>query len=89
MMTISRLREYLEERPFRPIRIYLSDGSFHDIPHPEFAWLIGSRMYVAKVVKERGPDDPQVKELSVLHVTRVESLPAKGAAKKPTMKKAR
>jgi hypothetical protein len=81
MFTASRIREYLDATPFRPLRVHLSDGSSHDVPHPEFAWLVGSRLYVAKVVKERGPDDPQVKELSVLHITRVEPL-AKTKARK-------
>ena len=74
MFTSKRIREYLEEKPFRPLRVCLSDGSHHDIPHPEFAWQVGTRLYVAKVLKERGPDDPQVKELSVLHITRIEPL---------------
>lgn len=74
MFTTKRIREYLDERPFRPIRLHLADGSFHDVPHPEFAWLVGARLYVAKVVKDRGPDDPQVKELAILHLTRIEPL---------------
>ena len=81
MITTGRLREYLTRTPFRPFRVYLSDGSHHDVPHPEFAWLVGARFYVAKIVKGRGPDDPQVDELAVLHVTRIEPL-ARGSAKK-------
>jgi hypothetical protein len=74
MITSSRIREHLTQTPFRPFRLYLSDGSHHDIPHPEFAWLVGGRLYVAKILKERGPSDPQVKELAILHITRIEPL---------------
>ena len=81
MITTGRLREYLTKTPFRPFRVYLSDGSHHDVPHPEFAWLVGARFYVAKIVKGRGPDDPQVDELAVLDATRIEPL-ARGSAKK-------
>ena len=81
MITLGRIREYLTASPFRPFRVHLSDGSQHEIPHPEFAWLIGSRLYVAKIVKGRGADDPEVKELAVLHITCLEPL-AKAKAKK-------
>jgi hypothetical protein len=81
MMTIKRIREYLTATPFRPIRVHLSDGSHHDIPHPEFAWSIGNRLYVARVVKGRGADDPAVEELAVLHITHIEPL-TKPKAKK-------
>lgn len=81
MITVNRVREYLQATPFLPFRIFLSDGSHHDVPHPEFAWLIGARLYVARIVKDRGPMDPAVKELAVLHITRVEPL-AKSKARK-------
>ena len=74
MITTSRVREYLKATPFRPFRICLSDGSHHDVPHPEFAWLVGSRLYVAWIEKGRGLEDPAVKELAVLHITRIEPL---------------
>ncbi len=74
MITTARLREYLHAAPFHPFRVYLSDGSHHDVPHLEFAWLVGSRLYVAWIVKERGLEDPAVRELAVLHITRIEPL---------------
>jgi hypothetical protein len=36
-MKAEHLIELLEERPFRPIRLYLSDGRTHDVRHPEMA----------------------------------------------------
>lgn len=81
VITTGRLREYLTRTPFHPLRVDLSDGPHHDIPHPEFAWLVGSRFYVAKIVTGRGPDDSQVDELAVLDVTRIDPL-ARGGAKK-------
>ncbi len=81
MITSSRIKEYLAATPFRPFRVWLSDCSHHDIPHPEFAWQIGTRLYVAKIVKDRGPSDPAVAELAVLHITRIEPL-ARAQAKR-------
>jgi hypothetical protein len=36
-MTAEDLVELLEERPFVPVRLYLDDGRFRDIRHPEMA----------------------------------------------------
>ena len=36
-MKAEDLIELLEERPFSPIRLYLSDGRTHDVRHPEMA----------------------------------------------------
>ena len=87
MITTARLREYLQARPFRPFRVYLSDGSYHDIPHPEFAWLLGSRLYVAWIDETRGPEDPASRELAVLHITRIEPLALPGGGKSRKAKK--
>jgi hypothetical protein len=76
MISPARIREMLNRKPFRPIRIYLSDGSHHDVPHPEFAWVLGGRVFVG--VSEKGSSDTndRVKELAVLHLTRIEELAA-------------
>jgi len=66
-----RLREYLAAEPFPPFRVFMSDGSYHDVPHPEFAWLIGNRFFVAKIVKGRGLDDPAVRVLSILDLLHI------------------
>jgi hypothetical protein len=36
-MKAEDLIELLEERPFSPLRLYLSDGRTHDVRHPEMA----------------------------------------------------
>lgn len=77
MITLTRIRNYLTAFPFKPFRIFLSDGSHHDVPHPEFAWVIGNRLLVAERVKGEPADEPWIKELSVLHVTRVEPIARK------------
>ncbi len=76
MVPASRIRELLNRRPFRPLRLFLSDGSRHEIPHPEFAWVFGGRVFIG--VPGRRMDDAEgvVKELSLLHVTRIEERPA-------------
>lgn len=79
MITSARIRELLNARPFRPFRVFLSDGSRHEVPHAEFAWVFGERMFVG--IAKPGPSSSGVKELSILHLTRIEEL-APGKTKK-------
>ena len=74
MITPARIKEMLDRKPFRPIRIFLSDGSHHDVPHPEFAWIFGGRVFVGIPGKGNSETDDRVKELAVLHITRIEEL---------------
>jgi hypothetical protein len=75
MITAKNLRGRLAESPFRPFRICLGDGAEIDIPHREFAWVFGNRVFVG--VAENGDvgADPRVREISDLHITRLEEPP--------------
>jgi len=74
MITPARIREILHRTPFRPIRLFLSDGSHHDVPHPEFAWVYGGRLFIGEPANGSSDADGPLKELAILHVTRVEEL---------------
>jgi hypothetical protein len=76
MITARQIREYLQARPFRPLRLFLSDGSSHEVPHPEFAWVFGSTVFVGVAGKSTKAAEDFVKQISILHVTRIERLPA-------------
>jgi hypothetical protein len=78
MITASRIRASLQRTPFRPLRIFLSDGSRHDVPHLEFAWVFGGRIFIG-VAGNNGAGT--VKELAILHVTRIEEMPQPRAKK--------
>ena len=73
-MTANRLKALLGRKPFRPIRLFLSDGSHHDVPHPEFAWVFGGRIFVGEPSDDALDAEGRVKELAILHVTRIEEL---------------
>jgi hypothetical protein len=72
-MRPDEIRTHLRRQPFRPIRVYLSDGSHYDVRHPELALV--SRMDVVIAI-DPGNDD--VPERSVycdpVHVTRIEPI---------------
>ncbi|CAN5304321.1 hypothetical protein BH20VER2_BH20VER2_04470 [soil metagenome] len=76
MITAARLRQKLNSRPFEPFRIFVSDGAHYDVPHPEFAWVWGGRLFIG--MPKRNGSGHDMAELSILHVTRLEDLrPAK------------
>jgi len=74
MITAKRIKELLTARPFVPFRVYLSDGSMHEVPHPEFAWVFGGSLFVGKQGNgTKGGEGEWVTELAILHVSRIET----------------
>ncbi|MFN0066812.1 MAG: hypothetical protein ACKVYV_04160 [Limisphaerales bacterium] len=76
MITARNIRELLDARPFKPFRIFLTDGSSHDIPHPEFGWVFGGRIFVGEAAGPGIESGTGVRQLAILHVARVEELPS-------------
>ena len=74
MITPARIKELLHRTPFRPITVFLSDGSRHVVPHPEFAWVFGGRLFIGEPANGSSNAEGRLKELAILHVTRVEEL---------------
>ena len=74
-MRPDEIRGHLRREPFRPIRIYISDGSSYDVRHPELMFV--SR---AKVVIGLDAGDDELPERSVycdpLRITRIQPLDA-------------
>jgi hypothetical protein len=62
----------LRQQPFKPFRIYMSDGSSYDIKHPEVAWL--TRYYIEVAIDEKDGIPDHGVRCDILHITRVEDL---------------
>jgi hypothetical protein len=75
MISARLIRAYLQAKPFKPFRLFLSDGSSHEVPHPEFAWVFGSTVFVGVAAKSTRAPEEFVKQIAVLHVTRIERMP--------------
>lgn len=75
-MAPSTLSEMLRTEPFQPFRVYLSDGTFHDVRHPEMFFL-GVRSSILYVPRADDPIgyDQQIR-LDNLHITKVVPLAA-------------
>ena len=74
---------HLKKEPFRPIRLFLTDGSHYDVRHPEMLMVSPTEMVIGlqpgedKVVSEFAYCDP-------IHVVRIEPI---NGARAPRKKK--
>ena len=67
------INEYLRSTPFEPFRVHMSDGSYHDVRHPEMAMLSTTRLWIVKEATEEGIAR-RVATLSPMHVNWIEPL---------------
>jgi hypothetical protein len=76
-MTSEELYELIQERPFVPLRVHMSNGRSHDIRHPELAIVGGDVMAVG--VERPDSDFPRIRLVSVHHINEVERIGSTGA----------
>lgn len=69
------LIELLEERPFVPLRLHMSNGRMHEVRHPEMA-IVGEDI-VALGVEREDSVYPRIRLVSLAHVNEVEQIQAK------------
>lgn len=69
IMVAKELLALQRERPFRPLRIFISDGEAYEVRHPEMMFVTKTRVEIAM------PNGDDVPEKTVhcdpVHVTRV------------------
>jgi hypothetical protein len=72
-MRADEISKHLRRQPFRPIRVYVSDGSAYDVRHPELMFVSRS-----EVVIGLDPGTDVIPERSVycdpVHITRIEPI---------------
>ena len=72
-MTAEDLIEILEERPFRPVRLRMDDGRFHEIRHPELAIVTPTLVAIGIVSQGNGARlAERVRLCSIAHIIEVE-----------------
>jgi hypothetical protein len=81
-MRRDELVEKLRKTPFRPFRLYVSDGGTFDIRHPEMLMVTRHSAVVGMLdTGDNGDSDEsypaidRYTDIDLLHVTRVEQLP--------------
>ena len=78
-MNPADIREILDTKPFKPFRIHASYGSNFDVMHPDFVWVLRSRIDIAVPASDQPGVLDRVHHCSLLHITRLEELQTNGA----------
>jgi hypothetical protein len=74
-MSLEELRNALRQRPFRPFRMFSTDGGTYDIRHSELC-MPGARIVIVGI-PAAGYEEPTIDRYAVvdlLHITRFEPL---------------
>lgn len=83
-MRAEEIRAHVRKHPFRPIRVYISDGSSYDVRHPALMFVTRREVIIAL-----DPGNDAVPERSVycdpVQITRIE--PLDGEKRKGTSKR--
>jgi hypothetical protein len=66
------LIELLEERPFVPLRLHMSNGRTHEVRHPEMA-IVGEDV-VALGISQEGREYPRIRLVSLTHINEIEQV---------------
>jgi hypothetical protein len=79
MITAMQLRERMNEIPFRPFRITLSDGRAFNIPNHDVALVKRNSIEIGIDLDSRSFAQKYV-ECAILHITSIEDVPTAQAA---------
>jgi hypothetical protein len=68
------LLEVLLQRPFRPFRLYLVDGTVYEIRHPDLVWVGRSVAQVGQTAVGEPASMDRADRVALLHICRPEPL---------------
>jgi hypothetical protein len=76
------IKSRMNEKPFRPLRIIVSEGLTYDIYHPDLVWVGWNDLQIGFA----HPDHPTIYDrtvrIAMSHVVAIEDIPAKKSSKK-------
>jgi len=71
------LFDLLRARPFKPFRMYATDGRTYDVRHPDQALVLRSRVILPLPAGADVPDGSE--HLALIHIIRAEEIPHESA----------
>jgi hypothetical protein len=81
MFTAVRIKNRLDETPFRPFKMYMSDGSAYEVPHLDVALVFRYGVEVGiELYSESIPGKAVM--CSMLHISRIEDLDLNASRKR-------
>ncbi len=76
-MTSNDLQRLVGQRPFVPLKLYVSDGTVHEIRHRELIWVgVGMVLLVVPIADQVDVDKPMLERsihIDLRHIVKVES----------------
>ena len=79
MITAMQLRERMNENPFRPFRLNLSDGRAYTVPNHDVALVKRNSIEIGIDLDSRSFAQKYV-ECAILHITSIEDIPTEQPA---------
>jgi hypothetical protein len=73
-MNYKEIAERLEQVPFVPFRIVLTDGKTYEIHHPDFIWVLPTRLEIATPMGQGKRVIERTDWVSLLHIVRLEEI---------------
>jgi hypothetical protein len=74
-MTHQDLTKLLEQSPFVPFRLHLTNGQAFEVRHPDFVWVFRNYLLLAVPAPEHTKFMDRQEFISLLHIVRIEQLP--------------
>ena len=79
MFTAKQLKERLEQKPFRPFRIRMSNGEAYDVRNHDAAWILSNAIEIGLDQDAEG-FVLNTTRCAILHIASVEDIPLPKAA---------
>ncbi|MGQ0635070.1 MAG: hypothetical protein ACT4QC_10695 [Planctomycetaceae bacterium] len=77
MFTADNVRQRIKQQPFVPLRIRTSSGETYDVTHPDLVLVGRNLLVIGSPAKENPWQIESFDQVSLLHVTALENLPAR------------
>jgi hypothetical protein len=79
MFTPHQIKERLEEKPFRPFRIKMSNGESYDVANHDAAWVLRNAVEIGLDPDAEG-FALKTRRCAILHIASIEDIPSSKAA---------
>ena len=79
MFTAREIKERMEEKPFRPFRIRMSNGEVYEIPNHDAAFVKRNVVEIGLDLDTNGIAD-NYRRCAILHIASIEDIPSVHAA---------
>ncbi len=79
MFTAKQLKERMDQQPFRPFKIRMSNGESYDIPNHDSAWVLRDSVEIGLDPDAEGMV-ALTRRCAILHIASIEDIPTAKAA---------